>query len=160
LRARFPNLIAGGDRLADNADRLGLADLCGQPFEGLYVRSARLYAEAFRADPKLANDPNAADRRLNAAFAAAQAGCGHGGDAESLDDRERARFRGQALSWLQAELYSWQKLARSNDKKDRVAAYEAVRVWQRHPALMELRDPAALVKLPEPERRGWRKLWQ
>ena len=27
-------------------------------------------------------------------------------------------------------------------------------------ALMELRDPAALVKLPEPERRGWQKLWQ
>src|SRR5262249_36168608 len=82
---------------ADNAERLAFAELCRQPSEGRYALAARLYAEAFDADPKLASDLRAATRP-RAAAAAAAAGCGQGRDIARLDATEKGRLRGQALT--------------------------------------------------------------
>ena len=59
-------------------------------FERLRCAVARLYSEAFDAEPKLAEDVLAATR-YHAARAAAAAGCGRGNDADQLDDTEHRR---------------------------------------------------------------------
>jgi tetratricopeptide (TPR) repeat protein len=159
LRARLPDLIAGRDRPADSAERLGFADLCRLPAERRYALAVRLYAEAFGADPKLADDLRAA-RRFQAAGAAAAAGCGQGQDATHLDEQEEARLRRQALDWLRAELAGWTKQARDDRPQDRVAVQQALRTWQRSADLAGVRDPAALARLPTAEREAWQQLWQ
>src|SRR5207253_10940868 len=80
LRVRLPKLLTGGDQPANNAERLGFADLCAQPFEGRYVLAVRLYREAFNANPALVDDLRIT-KRTDAAMAAVQAGCGRGQDA-------------------------------------------------------------------------------
>jgi tetratricopeptide (TPR) repeat protein len=160
LRLRFPDSPSRRIQPADNAERLGLADLCGQPFEGSYFQAARLYAEAFTADPKLADDSRGADHRIKAAMAAARAGCGQGRDASGLEDKEKAQLRGQARIWLQAELAQRKKEARSEVPQVRTSAGQALRIWQRHAAFTGVRDAAALASLGDSERAGWQKLWQ
>src|SRR5205085_2881461 len=82
-----------------------------------YAAAARLWAEAFAADPKLADDP-LASHRDDAAFAAALAAAGQGADAGALDERERARWRKQALAWLRAELVVYGKLLARGQSRD------------------------------------------
>jgi tetratricopeptide (TPR) repeat protein len=159
LRPRLAGLSAGRDRPADNSERLALAELCRQPFERRYALAARLYADAFAADPKLADDLRAANR-LHAAAAAAAAGCGQGQEVARLDEMEKARLRRQALNWLQADLAVWTTHAQSNRPQARAAVQQALRAWQRDAALAGVRDPAARAALPEAERQAWQKLWQ
>ena len=73
-----------------------------------HVAAARLYADAFTADPKLADDLKAG-HRYNAACSAALAAAGQGTDADKLDDQEHRRLRQQALAWLRADLEQWAK---------------------------------------------------
>ena len=75
---------------ASNAERLGLAEWC--QIEKLNHTATRLYAAAFAADPKLADDLEAG-HRYNAACYAALAAAGQGGDAAQLDDKDKARLR-------------------------------------------------------------------
>src|SRR5207244_644501 len=75
-------------------ESLDLATVCER--KRLNAAAARFSAEAFTADPKLADDLHA-QHRYNAARAAAQAGAGRGEDAAKLDDAAKAKFRGQAL---------------------------------------------------------------
>jgi tetratricopeptide (TPR) repeat protein len=157
LRPRLPDLIAGRHQPTDNAERLAFAELCRQPFEHRYALAARLYADAFRVDPKLADDLRAANR-LNAAGAAAAAGTGK--DAAGFDEKEKARLRFEALGWLQAELAIWTKLAQSDRPQARAAVQQALRMWQRDAGLAGVRDPDALARLPNAEREAWQKLWQ
>jgi len=161
LRPKFADLLAGYAQPTNNGERLVLADLCNQPFERCYARAAQLYVDAFAADPRLANDSSGSEQRLNAACAAALAGCGHGQDAERLEKAERAWLRGKALGWLQAELLSWKRrAARTQNQQDRSAVRRALLAWQRRRALEGVRDPIALEKLPDVERLAWRNLWQ
>jgi tetratricopeptide (TPR) repeat protein len=157
LRARLPDLVVGRDRPADNAERLAFADLCRRPGERRYALAARLYADAFRADPRLADDLRAA-HRFHAAGAAAAAGCGQGQDASGLDEPEKARLRRQALDWLRADLADWAKQAR--DERSRAAIQQALRNWERSADLAGVRDPATLAKLSAAEAQTWRQLWQ
>jgi choline monooxygenase len=94
---------------ANNAERLALAQLCQKPTTLLYVAAARFYADAFAAEPKLAEDPQNG-HRYSSACAAAMAGCGQGKDAGLLDEKDRVRLRRQALTWLRADLDAWAKL--------------------------------------------------
>jgi hypothetical protein len=110
-----------------------------------YGRSARLFAAALTADPKLADQTPGL--RSEAARAAVLAGTGRGADAPA-DGPDRARLRQQALGWLRAEL-------------GRVPGPEAGRVlgaWEHDPDLAGVRGEA-LARLPEPERAAWQKLW-
>jgi Tfp pilus assembly protein PilF len=159
LRPRLPGLIAGQDRPADDAERLAFADLCRQPGEGRYALAARLYADAFRAEPRLADDLGAA-YRFHAAVAAAAAGCGQGQDGAGLDEAEKARLRSQALEWLRADLALWTRQVRPDVPQARAAVRQQLRLWQHDPGLAGVRDPAALARRTEGERAVWQKLWQ
>jgi serine/threonine-protein kinase len=101
LAGRLPGVLDGKDQPASPAERLDFARLCS----GLkrYAAAARLWDDAFAADPRLAEDLKAADR-YNAACAAARAGAGQGEQPPSLAERERARWRKQAVAWLRSDL--------------------------------------------------------
>ena len=84
----------------------------------LHGASARLWTEAFQAQPKLTEDMQA-QNRYNAACAAALAGCGQGKDDPPLDDAAKARWRKQAIDWLKADLAAWSKILESGPPQAR-----------------------------------------
>jgi hypothetical protein len=100
-----------------------------------------------------------AGHRYNAACSAALAGCGKGADAGSLDDKERARLRRQALDWLRADLAAWAGQAAIDKDADRVRVRQKLGHWQRDPDLASLRDAPELAKLPAEEQEACRRLW-
>ena len=55
------------------------------------------------------NSYSAIEKRIEAACAAAQAGCGMGEDVAELDEAAKAGWRKQALLWLRAEREAWAK---------------------------------------------------
>src|SRR5262249_40801279 len=73
----LPAFLEGKYQPQDNDERLALLGVC--QFQGLHAVAARLYADAFAADLKLA-DNLAARTRYYAPRAPAQAGCGRGAD--------------------------------------------------------------------------------
>jgi tetratricopeptide (TPR) repeat protein/tRNA A-37 threonylcarbamoyl transferase component Bud32 len=158
LARRLPALLKGDDKPTSAAERLEFADLCLQPFQRHYLAAARLSAEAFAADPKLADDLKTG-HRYNAAFAAALAVAGQGKDAANLDDKERTGLRRQALDWLRADLVLWAKSLDGNLPQARATVQEKLRHWQRDRDLASLRDATALAKLPATEREACLKLW-
>jgi tetratricopeptide (TPR) repeat protein len=103
-----------------------------------YAGAAACFGMAF------ALGPARTARRYEAACAAALAGCGRGADAGRLPEAEKARLRGQALAWLRAE---------------RAGAPERAGQWLDDPDLDGVRDPDALAKLPEAERKEWAAFW-
>jgi protein O-mannosyl-transferase len=159
LRSRLPGLLAGRDQPADNVERLAFAALCRQPCERRYALAARLYADAFRSDSKLAEDVRS-ENRFNAAVASAAAGCGQGQDVAGLKETEKVELRAQALSWLQADLAIWKKHAQSDVLPALTAVQRALRMWKRNVGLAGVRDSTALAQLPQEEREEWQMLWQ
>jgi tetratricopeptide (TPR) repeat protein len=157
LEARLSAIRRGESRPANAAEQRELARLC-QDYRREYASAVRLYADAFAAQPALADDLAAQDR-YRAARAAALAGCGRSEDASRLNDGERANLRRQALAWLAADADAWSARLLSWKAGDRVRAGEALREWRREPDLAGVREPQSLEKLPEGERAGWRKLW-
>src|SRR5262249_33471735 len=123
----------------------------------LYAAAAQLCGDVFSADPKRAEDvPGGA--RYYAACAAALAGCGQGKDAGRLDDKERARWRRQALDWLRQGVTWWGKALGNGDAQTNARARERLRHWQQDRDLAGLRDVAALARLPPEERAACEKL--
>jgi serine/threonine protein kinase/Tfp pilus assembly protein PilF len=157
LERKLLAILEGKDKLADDAERIALARMC-QQYKNRYAASARFYAEAFEGTPELAKDPRNG-LRYNAACAAALACCGKGEDAAALDDKDGPRLRKQALTWLQADLALWTKLADSDEPKGREAAQEMLQHWQTDSDLAGLRDKEAIDKLPEGERATCQTLW-
>jgi serine/threonine-protein kinase len=123
---------------------------------GAYLAGARAFAATFAADPKLADDLKSF-LRYYAACLAARAGCGYDQEARASDDRERARWRTQALDWLRADLATWTKLA--DEPKEHDLIPQVFQHWQKDSDLASLRDAAALAKLPAEERAACEKLW-
>jgi serine/threonine-protein kinase len=150
----LPALLAGRQQPRDNAERLALLAAC--QFEGRHAAAARLYAAAFAADPKLAED-FAAGHRYIAARQAALAGSGRGADAPK-DDKDRSRLRGQALDWLKADLAAWGKLA-EGPAEQRLRVQQALTRWGADPDLTGVRDRDGLARLPTEEREHWERLW-
>jgi tetratricopeptide (TPR) repeat protein len=155
--ARLTAIRRGEARPAGAAEQRDLARLC-QDYRRQYAAAARLYADAFAAQPALAEDLAAQDR-YRAARAAALAGCGGGADASRLDDGERARLRRQALAWLTADADAWSARLLSWKAEDRRRVGEALREWTREGDLAGVHEPQSLEKLPEGERGRWRELW-
>jgi tetratricopeptide (TPR) repeat protein len=156
LEAKLPALLEGKGQPADAAEQRDLAALC-QRYKRLYATAARLYAAAFAARPRLADDLRTQDR-YQAACAAALAAAGQGADAGKLGDGERARLRRQALGWLTADLAAWAKLIKDSPR-ERARAGETLRHWQTDSDLAGLRDAGALARLPPAEQEACRKLW-
>src|SRR5262249_51955161 len=104
--------IGKGDAMpTDAAERVALAILCQQPYRQLNMAAARRYQAPVAVDPNLADALTL--HRYNAARAAALVGTGQGKDAENLDEKERSRWRKQALDWLRADLGTYEKLLAS-----------------------------------------------
>jgi serine/threonine-protein kinase len=154
----FPNTPAfldGKHLPRDNTERLALLGVCR--FKNRTRASARLYAEAFAADPTLADDPRS-HLRYWAARAAAQAGCGRGTDAAGVVEIERGQWRKQAREWLRADLAAWVRLLDSNPAA-RGDAWKALTLWRVDPDLACVRDPGELDKLAEVERKEFLGIW-
>jgi len=159
----LPNLPAfwrGEYQPQDNDERVAL--LAGQlatcEFQGLQGAAARLYSDAFAAEPKLAEDVSAGTR-YHAARAAALAGCGQGKDADQLHDDERARLRRQSLEWLRQDL-TWcgQRLDEGNAQTN-ARIRQGLRLWCGDPDLAGVRAKDALARLPDEESDRWKRLW-
>jgi tetratricopeptide (TPR) repeat protein len=151
LDRRLPAVLARQTRPASVSEGLEFARVCR--YKQLYRAAARLYAEAFSADPKGTGE------RYHAACCAAQAGAGKGKVAGQADDAERRQWRMQGLAWLRAELTEWAKHLETSGPEERAEVRQAMEHWQHDPALAGLRDADGLAKLPEKERDEWRKLW-
>jgi serine/threonine-protein kinase len=156
----FPRTAAfleGEYRPQDNIERLALLGVCR--FKNRNLAAARLYADAFAADPKLAHDPQVGHRH-NAARVAALAGNGRGEDADKLSEEERTRWRKQARDWLRADLALWTKMLDSGSATAPDLVKKMLRLWQAEPDLAGIRDPSAIDKLPADEREECLSLWQ
>jgi serine/threonine-protein kinase len=156
LDARLPSLLQGKVQVASAAERLEYAVLC--QLKKLFAAAARCYAEAFAAEPKLADNLLSGDR-YQAACAAARAAAGQGRDAGQLTAPERARLRRQALAWLRADLVRWTKILDLGNPQGRSTVQQKLRHWQRDSDLAGIRDAAWLVNLPADELRACRRLW-
>jgi serine/threonine-protein kinase len=143
---------------ASAAERAELGWLCRQRYKQLNAAAARLYTEAFAAEPKLAANSHA-QHRYHAICAAILAGCGQGKDADTLDDQEKTRLRRQALTWLQADLAAWRKQLQDGEAKTRPIVQQTMQQCLANTELAVVRDPQALARLPEGERQEWQKLW-
>jgi hypothetical protein len=173
----LPAFLRGEYQPQDNDERLALLGIC--QFQGRYGTVARLYADAFAADPDLAErltteclgrtrgNEAPADRievfdtacRYLAARCAALAGCGLGRDGAKLSEAERTRWRLQARAWLRADLAEWAKMQDNGPGTARALAKTMLTHWQVEPDLAGLREPNALNKLSADERRECLALW-
>jgi len=162
----------------DNDERLALLGIC--QFQGLYSAAAGLYAEAFAADPGLAEQMTAqcvqraagealpvdqievlqTESRYLAARCAALAARGAGTDVARLSDVERSRWRRQAREWLAADLGAWDKTLNSDSKVNRDLARKMITLWQGEQDFASIRDAAALQNLSAAEREECTALWQ
>ena len=73
--------------------------------------------------------------------------------------RRGPALRRRALGWLRAELAAWSGVVESGTSLDREKTLSIIRWWTRDVDLVSVRGDDALAKLPEAERREWRKFW-
>jgi serine/threonine-protein kinase len=158
LNPRLPAILQGTEKPQSAAEQIEFARLC--QFKKLHATAARLFRDAFTAEPKLADEMRE-NARYNAACAAARVGCGQGGpDADELDDKERARWRRQALQWLRQDLTWWSKALDSGTAQTRADVLRQMQHWQTDSDLSGLREPGALEALPPDERKECLALWK
>jgi serine/threonine-protein kinase len=153
---KLPEFLKGEFTPKDTTEALDLAGVC--QIRKLHHATTRLYTDAFAADPRLADNPQAG-HRYNAACSAAQAAAGEGEDAAKLDDKERARLRKQAIDWLRADLTALTKLTESGPANARSFVQQTLKHWQQDSDLISIRDAAALPQLSAEDRVACEKLW-
>jgi serine/threonine-protein kinase len=156
LAARLPAVVRGEARPKDAAERLEFGSRCYQLKRN--NTAARFMAEAFQADPKLAEDMQA-QYRYSAACAAALAGSGERKDEPVLDLPGKVRWRKQAVDWLRADLAFWAKKVESDPPQTRALVAQTLRHWKIDPDLVGIRVNAALAKLPEDEKKACQAFW-
>jgi serine/threonine protein kinase/tetratricopeptide (TPR) repeat protein len=155
LDAKLSDFLAGSAEPACAGERIELAELCS--LKRLHRAAARFYEHAFDADAKLAEDGNAS-HRYDAACAAALAGCGEGKDSAEINEQERARLRGQASSWLSAELELLTRYLK-NGTANAPQVARALQNWLNDADFAGVRGPEALARLHQAERQEWQRLW-
>jgi serine/threonine-protein kinase len=145
----LPAFLAGEYQPRDNDERLALLGVC--QFTNRSLALARLYADAFAADPSLAED-HQSGRRFRAARAAALVGSARGEDVAGVGEPGRARWRQQARQWLRADLAAWNQ-ALDHDPSAARDLLSRVGVWRGDSELAGLFEPGELDKLPPDERK-------
>jgi serine/threonine-protein kinase len=156
LARRLPAILNGGDSPKDLAERLDLAQMCYN--KKLYAASARFWAQALDADPKLSDDRRA-QHAYNAACSAALAVAGQGKNETPPDAATKAKLRRQALAWLEAELAAWSRYLKTGPPQNRAVVLRIMQHWRKDSDLAAVRGADALAKLPEAERKDWLALW-
>jgi eukaryotic-like serine/threonine-protein kinase len=156
LDCKLPAILRGQDKPAGAAELLAFAQMCY--YKKIYDVSARLWSEAFQAQPKLVDDMNV-QNRYDAACAAALAGSGQGKDDPPLDDVARGKWRKQALDWLKADLVALSNISEGDSPQARQTVSGRLRHWKSDTDLAGLRNAAALAKLPEDEQKACRAFW-
>jgi serine/threonine-protein kinase len=161
----------------DNDDRLALMGLCES--EAFYGAASRLCADAFGADPDLADrlttqclhraayESDRSNRtealmsgiRYRAARSAALAGCGLGNDSAKLSAAEQTQWRRKALEWLRTDGVVLSETLHDGRRSNRDLVKEMLTLWQAEPDLAGLREPAELERLAPDERKGCRAFW-
>jgi serine/threonine protein kinase/Flp pilus assembly protein TadD len=157
IDGKVANALKGKRPPESASERLNFALFC-QTYKQRYATAAAWYSEAFAMEPKAADNLKALNR-YNAARAAALAGSGRGRDADKLKDDDRAPLRRQALDWLRADLSLYAKSMQGDKPQDRTIALNQLKRWQHDDDLVDIRDPAALEKLPADERAAFLQLW-
>ncbi len=156
LDRRMEELL-GGQQAKDPAELLTLGQRAYDL--GRFALAARWFGEALERDAA-----PAVDRRMqhayNAACCAALAGCGQGLDDSPPDEAAREKLRGQALTWLDAELDRWTKDLESATAEIRVVVARTLKHWQTDKDLAGIREAAEMAKLPESERTAFDALWK
>jgi serine/threonine-protein kinase len=155
LGKRLPAVLRGQDHPVNAVEGLAFAEMFYR--DKNHVLAARLSADAFAAEPKLA-DNLGAFYRYNAARYAALAGCGNGEGAAGLKDEERARLRIQARTWLRADLAEWSKRIKGSAAEQN-DALKQLRHWLEGEDFSGVRESTGLARLPEAERKEWQTLW-
>jgi serine/threonine-protein kinase len=140
----------------DNIERLILLGECR--FKNYTFRASQLYADAFAADPKLADAPRS-DHFFNAARIAALAGSGQGEDVAGLGEEDRLKLGNLARKWLRAELAVQSTLLDRNLESHREGVRRKVARWRSDAELASLREPIELNRLPPAEREECLALW-
>ncbi len=156
LDERLPGLLSGAERPKDAGDLLKLIFHFHDRRQ--WAAGARFCEGAFRADPKLADDPELVNR-YNAACYAARSGCGDAGDTPPPDAAEKTRLRGLALGWLRANLDIWRARLKDATPERSAVVFRRLEEWLNDSDLAGVRLPDALEKLPGPEREQWRGFW-
>jgi eukaryotic-like serine/threonine-protein kinase len=156
LDGRLAAVLRGEAQPADADERDAYAHLCYE--KKCYVAASRFFSQMLIADSMPADDLENS-HRYQAACAAALASCGRGDDAGQLDEKERVRWRKQALDWLRAELKARGDLRPTNNPKERQRLQGWLRRWQSEPALAGFRDASALARLPSAEQESSKQLW-
>jgi serine/threonine-protein kinase len=155
----LPNLapfLEGRYQPTTNQERFELIGPCR--FRHRHVTVARLYTDAFAAEPSLSDDLKGR-HRYQAACAAALAGSGQGEEAGVLGERERTRWRQQALVWLQADLALWTQQAQIGRPELRTEVRRTLRRWQQEGQLSPLRAGEALASMAPDEREACQRFW-
>jgi tetratricopeptide (TPR) repeat protein len=158
LEKKLPAVLNGHDTPASAADAITLAQMCRR-HKNRQAAAARLYADAFATQPRLAADFDR-QHRYSAACSAALAAAGAGEDARLLPDRVALMFRAWALQWLRADLQEYTRLAGPSNPAARRAVGQRLKHWQADPDLAPVRGREGLDRLPEAERAAWQALWR
>jgi eukaryotic-like serine/threonine-protein kinase len=156
LAKRWPDVLTGKDRPRDTAESVGFAHMAYD--QKHFAASARIWAEALAADPKIGADRDA-QRLYQASRSAILAALGKGDDEPPPDEEAKLRFRAQALDWLKADLAAWTKVLESGSARDRTGLIRAVLRWKTEADLASIREPDALKQLPAEEQNLWRTFW-
>jgi len=140
LDARLPRLLEGAEEPATASEAVEFARLCST-YRQRHAVAVRLYELAFRLDAALA--PSHRHEAARAALRASDAG--------------RQGLRQQALAWLRADLAAWRALPPTDPLAAQVP--DKLGRWLKEADLASVREPDALAKLPDDERRAWEAFW-
>ena len=155
IESRLPAILAEQELPSDVATQRALAEWLYKD-KKLNYASARLYAAVFAKQPSLADDL-VTQNRIDAACAAALAGCGMGADAASLDDAKKTELRKQALAWFKAERDAWAIRQSKGTIAEQLSVAAAVRALQSNGDLACLRDQGWNWRIPGlPSSQSWR----
>src|SRR5262249_40896207 len=155
---KLPAILRGETSPANPGEAVTLAQMC-QQLKKRHVAAARLFADAFTAEPRLAADLNQ-QHRYNAACSAALAAAGEAEDARGLPDKVVGMFRRWALDWLRDDLTAYTQLAEQNNLPTNKAIQQRLTHWRGDADLASVRDSQALDRLADNERAAWQALWR
>jgi serine/threonine-protein kinase len=158
LNRQLPTYLAGKRQPSGPREYLELAVLCQHPGKRLYAASARFFARAFALNPTLAEDLFAGNR-YNAARSAVLAGTLPATGQRGLHEKERARLRRQALTWLHADLAACSKQLAKAQQEVLATVLSLLTHLGKDPDLARVRHLAALKRLPNDEQAAWQRFW-